>query len=399
MSFVPPAHPPQPDSGPFLGSTPGPPSPTSSRKTMSQRLRLAIPLVCALALCILFVVFLVLQANRTDESSLATPPAAVAAAAVESDWDGYGKLPEGPPEAPDEAPRVSKRRGKDGLFRWNLSDYPEGWDAEIALSVHNYFETMMRLEKAAPGPELDALREEFAAYLAGLGPDALPTFGAILNAESDFVFRRFMLYAIGDLGPQSEDATYMLKDYFMARQRNPKSLSEVKHVLRAMGRLQNDTSFDVLQNMTWDEELAPHRKNIVEQLGDHVRRDEAVDFFVDGLRKDTHTMNRNKWAQAIKKLRNPDTLGDLYRAFEKERYWGTQQTILGAIGATGSSSAVPFLESKARHHDTPAVRLSAARALWRIGTPYAGEVLSDLQRTEPDPKIRKLIESWESEER
>ncbi len=363
---------------------------------MNQRLRIAIPLVLAAVLSALFVVMLMRQVDRADHEQPLTPKAPVAVA--------HGKdrtIPVGPVEAPRTAPKVVRHARDDGLHRWGLSEYPDGWDPEIAASIHAYFEKMADLEKNRRGLPLDDLREEVRNFLAGLGPEALPTLAAILDAEPDFVYRRFLLYAIGDLGRESDLATWILKDYLMARKDNPQAVSEVKHVIRAMGNLQNDTSFETLRELVWhpDPRMQSFRKDIIEQLGLHDRRAEAVDTMVEGLREDTLTSNRNKWAQALKRVADPTTLDDLYIAFNKERYWATKQTILGAIGGIGSPAAIPFLEDKARSDPTPAVRLSAARALWRIATPYALDLLQGIIEREKDAKMKQLMESWAEEKR
>jgi hypothetical protein len=295
--------------------------------------------------------------------------------------------PSGPPER------------YDGEYpRWNLKDLPQGWDPKLASQIHSYFEMMTvdnkDEEKLA---NLSKIRDDFKDFLAGLGPEALPTLGTILNAEADFVNRRFLLYAIGGLGPQSEAATFLLRDFFMARQGDPQNLSEMYHVIWAMKDLQNDTSFSTLSHFIENPDLEPYREKLVEALGDHRRREEAASVFVDRMRSDDDTKVRNKAAQALGKVKSPDTLGELYAAIDKERYWATKQTMLGSIGKIGDPTSVPFLEDKARNSTEDAVRLSAAGALRRIGTPEAWQILRDLEKAEPKESIRNHIKTWIAE--
>ena len=116
---------------------------------------------------------------------------------------------------------------------------------------------------------------------------------------------------------------------------------------------------------------------------------------------------RNKAAQALGKVRDPKTLSELYRAAEYETHWALKQTMFGSIGKIGEPSSVEFLENQYRkaldEPDTqdenlkrvPArVRLGAARAISRIATPHALDVLHELKQIEPDEKTRSYIEKW-----
>jgi hypothetical protein len=247
--------------------------------------------------------------------------------------------------------------------------------------------------------DLEKVREDFRAFLATLGPEALPTLGAILNAESDFVNRRFVIVAIGDLGPKSDDATFILHDFFLARCTDPQNRSEMLHVVKAMGSLQNDTSFQVLTN--WierrdDPAMQVFRDTFVESLGDHPRREEALDLFVEQLDHGDYasTQTRNKSAQALGKVASAETLPDLYSAVQKEKHWVVQQTLLGSIGKIGSPDSVPFLTDVVMTAKKPAVRLSAGNALRRIGTPQAMHALNAAARAESDPEVKKRLEIW-----
>ena len=309
-------------------------------------------------------------------------------------------VPVGDPSAPDPYEVVDEEPEPLGgrYPRWNLKEFPEGWDHALAEAVHNYFEIMeytpQDTEKLR---HLEELREEFRKFLADLGPESIATLAAILDVEADFVDRRFLLYALGDLGPQSDQATFALRDFFVKRHDNPKSRSELYHAIEAMSRLGNETSFDMLTDFVDGDEhpgAYSYRHKFVRALGEHPYRDDAVGTFVDAMREDDHPNVRNYAAQALGKIRNPTTLTPLYQSFEGENRWVIKQTILGTIGKIGDVTSIPFLEGHARNSTAPQVRLSAAGALRRMEDPYARQVLRELARSEPDAKVRKSIQGW-----
>jgi hypothetical protein len=353
--------------------------------------RVLLPAALGAALLGLFVFLLWRRAAGPDASLQRTAEAPASEPAEEIE------IPHGSPTDRDPFQWPEKPRERhDGQFpRWNLKDFPPGWDAGIAGSLHSFFEAMeidpRDKEKLA---SLDEVRKEAREFLSKLGPDSVPTLAAILNAEGDFVNRRFLLVALGDLGPESEEATFVLRDFFMARRQNPENLSELGHVIKAMGRLQNDSSFEVLGEFVVREDLHAYRGKIVEALGEHPRRDEAIGTFVRTMHEDQVIPARNMAAQALGKIRSSDTLQELYSAADRESYWVNKQTILGSIGKIGDPSSIPFLLDKARNAKEPAVRLSAGGAIRRVGAEQAPDLLRDLARTEPDPEVRKRFEEW-----
>lgn len=371
---------------------------------------IALSALSASLVAAIFIAFLLRGAGRSRDLAQSLPA------------EGRGGVPTGRlPIALDEYPRGSPtdpnpeplpRYGGD-FPRWNLREFPEGWDEALAKTIHTYFERMsvdFRDEERLL--EVPAVREEFREFLSKLGPEALPTLAAILNAEGDFVNRRFLLYAIGELGPRSEMATFILRDFYLARHADPRNESEIRHVVNAMAKLQNDTAFEVLKELASSPEpsVDPHRRFFVAALGEHQRREQAVPFFVDHLHADREEAIhvRNMSAQALGKVRSRETLSELYRAAETEPYFAVKQTILGTIGKIGASESIPFLEAQFRQALAPKpdaaykeeslwIRLSAARALSRIGTADAVEALRELGRIEPDEKGREYIEKWIAE--
>jgi HEAT repeat protein len=297
-----------------------------------------------------------------------------------------------PAEAPPAAPLAK------GLRRWAIDHLPEGWDPLLAEKIVRFFEEMeidpLNAEDEERRAKLQDLREEFARFLAGLGPEAIPTLAAILNTEPDFSFRRFLIAAIGDLGPKSEEATFVLKDFYDKSRDNLAARSEMNHVIEAMGHLKNETAYQVMT-----ENLAPgtpayYRDKFIQALGEHPRRAEAIPRIVEILHEEGDANCRNHAAQYLGKTRRAEDIADLIGAYENERYLPVQQTILGSLGKIGDETALPFLEQEARTGESDGVRLSAANAIRRIGTPRAMKILGGLLQVERSDMIRSNIQEW-----
>ena len=364
---------------------------------MSQNLRIAVPFSLA-AILTAVIIWMALNDGRQE------PAKETLSAKVKESTASQSQLAENaaPRKPPTAVRRPVRKRGKksDGFSRWDLSNLPANWNAELAKTIHSYFEKLDVYEKghtANAAGQLMKARDELRDFLAGLGPESLETLATILNSEPDFVYRRFMLVAIGDLGPRTEGATWALRDYFVSRNTDPKNRSEIGHLIQAMGKLQNETSFDVMQNLIRNPGYKPYREKFIWELGEHHRRDEAADFFQEGLNNDSSKKNRNRYAQALGKLAQPGSLPSLYHAYKKESYWVTKQTILGSIGKIGNPNSIPFLEEQARFAGESAVRLSAAKALSRIGTPVAMDTLRDVAEAEPDKKTQSYMVDWARE--
>ncbi|HVR74969.1 MAG TPA: HEAT repeat domain-containing protein [Planctomycetota bacterium] len=378
----------------------------SGRWSSERRLQAAVFLGLALVFLGAFAVLVVLK-SRSGRGELSRP----VRSSVGDDSAGDGsatlvspsEIPYGDPSAPDPTKSEKLERFGGKFPRWNLRELPEGWDEATAIRIHSLFEAMefdpMDGEKLK---NLGALRDELQDYLAQLGPEALPTLAAILNAEGDFVDRRFIIYGIGNLGPKTEGATYVLRDFFMARCARPESRTEMIHVAKAMSDLQNDSSFWTLSELIRHEtETVPaiegFRSNFIEALGEHPRREEALNLFVSEIHEDPVLHARNKAAQALGKIRSPETLPELYAAVEKEPHYFIRQTLLGSIGKVGKPESIPFLEKHARHASDYRIRLSAAGAIRRIATPYGQAVLREIAQSDPEPEVRSRAAKWAGE--
>lgn len=372
---------------------------------MGNRLKIAIPFAVALTLAVLFVVLLLDQAARPGpegssgdnvaEGQEDAPPLGEASPTPEPDRTILGS-----PTAQDPYRRPARPRSAGKFSRWNLGKLPRGWDPEIASRLHELLEAL-EYDHLSSGEVTTRVREayeELREYLASLGPEAIPTLSTILHAEPDFVGRRRIFEAIGSLGPQSEEATWALRDFYFARRDVDGAHSELVNLVRAMGHLKNDTSYELLRDLGTSEAHREYRDNFIVALGDHPRAEESVDVFVDAMTGDDVFRVRNHAAQALGKVRSPETLPELYDAYSREPIWYARQTILGSIGKVGDATALPFLETQAREAKESGVRLSAASAIRRIvqatGDPRGRMILEDLAESEPDPKVRSYVRRW-----
>ncbi len=375
---------------------------------MNPRLKVLIPLATSLVFLASLVILLYWEINleavpqgRENSTTREKPERHPTVAALSKPERG---LPLRSPSAEDPYAPPERQRHDGRFHRWNLGELPPGWDPEVAWKLHELFEDLSygrdgehpadvrrRLERAYPA---------LLGYLASLGPKALPTLGKILDVEPDFVARRVTFQTVGKLGPQSEAATSILENFYQSRYEEPQNRSEVGRVIEAMGHLKNRSSFETLTGLIRNDEHRPYRDKFVVALGDHPRREDALDIFVDKMH-DQSFQTRNKSAQAMGKIRRPDTLTDLYYAYDTERVVYAKQTILGSIGKIGEPVALPFLEEQALGSQESDVRLSAAGAIRRIvqktGDSYGLEVLHECLQAESDAGVHAEIERWVEE--
>jgi hypothetical protein len=354
-----------------------------------MRLRAALPLAAGIILLGLFTYLLIglmgdgekETASVPSDPKIVLPPRPIIPPAVDPQ-------PKGPPP-------------EKGLRRWHFDRPIEGWDPELASKIAEFFEAM-EITYGPDGPDhaklatLEEKRDELQKFLASLGPEAIPTLAAILGEEQDFVDRRFLLYALGDLGPKSELATEALDIFYQKSREDPKAAGEIGHVIQAMGRLKNEMSFQ-LMNREIDDPSTPveYRDKFILALGDHPDREKAIPRIVRVLHEDGSVNCRNRAAQFLGKTRKPDTLDQLIAAFSRQdEQVFVKQTILGSIGKLGDERALPFLMEVALRGDPDDVRLSAANAIHRIGTPKAIGNLRELLQVERNDGIRKRIEGW-----
>ncbi len=357
-------------------------------------LGVGLPLLLGLALVGAFVYFLV---GFREPAGVAAPSVAPPAKKAP---------PEMPKATPEPSLEVFQRpplppSGR-GLARWKIEHLPEGWDPVIAERLARLFETMA-VYKPTDAEVIDAIyraREEIEKYLAGLGPEAIPTLNAILGAEPDFANRRFLLYALGNLGPRSEEATFALRDFYEKNRDIIDARNEMSHLIEAMGNLKNETSFQYM-NEQIDDSSTPDsfRDKFIQALGKHPQAGKSVKKFVEYMDYEEDAQIRNHSAQALGGIRDSASLDYLVDRYGREPFTPVQQTILGSIGKIGDEKALPFLEGQARTAEKDDLRFSAARAIWRIGTSKAMEVFQSVIEGERVERLRNLMKEWLQETR
>ncbi len=226
--------------------------PRDAARPWNRLLKVAVPLSMGIVFVLAFVFLLSYVSDDPRPEVLA--PGSDAAATVKT-VAPEPAVPLGDPTNPD-PPELAKPKNYGGEFpRWNLKKLPEGWDPNVAAALHSFF-VSMEPEPHTPQPGIHEIRQELTEYLASLGPEALPTLATILGADHDFVNRRFLLKTIGALGPESEESTFVLRDFFVARHETPGNFSEMIHTLDAMARLQNDSSYEMLTSFVGRDDLS-----------------------------------------------------------------------------------------------------------------------------------------------
>lgn len=363
------------------------------RHSWNRYVRVAIPLALGIVLTLSLIFLASLKDAETPPLAVSTTPTAEPEVTPDSMRSGLPRMPTQDPSHKNPYTPLDEPNYGGEFPRWNIKKFPEGWDPELARDLHDFFESLVT-SRADPNLRLSEIRAELREYLASLGPESLPTLGTILNAESDFVYRRFLLYGIGGIGPESEEATFYLRDFFAARRDNPQNYSEMLHTVDAMGHLQNETAFETLNDYAHRDDLHTFRPKIIENLAYHPRSEEAVGSIVDFMKTDGMTNVRNKAAQFLGRVQHPDSVDDLHQAVGSEPHWVVQQTMLGAIGKIGNPNSIRVLEEHARHNEDARVRLSAARALSRIGTPHAFRILESVSQVEPNVGNRERMVKW-----
>ena len=373
-----------------------------------RRLQIGIPLAVSAGLVTLAIV-LTLRIWQTDETQR---PAFVI---PETETPQVPEPPNsGSPDhhATSESESIADVSDTLEISRWNIHPLPEGWDPEVAAGIEK-LAVILDVDIAFPDRLRAAqkARDDLIAMLQELGPEALPTLEAILNAESLFVTRRHILLRIGDFGPESEEATFALFKFYKKIHADPKARSELNYVIKAMGKLQNENSLSMLSDMIAADNVSENdRSRFISALGDHPRAEERTELFVDNMVNGQDNHVRNLSAQAIGKLAerrreenvsSGEFLPDLMDAYEGSSRIFVRQTVLGSIGKVGDPSSLSFLEEIARLTPDREIRLSAANAVRRIGqhsgSRRAWAILDGLVQTESDAAVRTRMHRWSNE--
>jgi HEAT repeat protein len=280
--------------------------------------------------------------------------------------------------APAETTRAGVPAG--AAARWNIQPLPPEWDPSTANRL---------AAAAAAGPE------ELDACLRGLGPEAVPTLGAVLLHERDATVRRHVVTALGKLGAASDETTAALKAYLLLRVEEPDAVDELRGVIEALGKLQNQTSLQALVEVALRPELpAALQPLALDAIAAHPRGGAHRELFLDHLQQAPAAEARRAAAAALGRIRAAEAVHALVAALEREADAGVRQAIAGSLGLIGDVAALPPLVKAARLSAEQEVRLAAAEALQRIGGEEAMAALRSLLETERHPGVRRHLERW-----
>jgi len=301
------------------------------------------------------------------------------------------------PNVPPRGPRVKDVAAKEASPDVpDLQGEREPTEEElIRYSILRYLAEI----RAASGNNIDKVlayprnKAELEELLRSLPPEAVPIIADLLRREKDFLCRRLLIYGLADIG--TNEAAAVLRQYFLEHISDPSYGSEMRHLIRALGRCRAEYAFQSLKDFLFDQEnpavreLRPH---YVEAMGKHRLGYQAVPLFMDLVKTDYNDLVRNKAAQAVKNVAKREaiparsTLAQLKESFALEKARQSErekpvpyveQTILGAAGQLGDPAAVPWLLEVGTTEPLP-VRLSAAAALARIGGPEAVAALKEV---------------------
>ena len=240
-----------------------------------KRFQVGIPFTLGISLIAVFVVLLISQpsAPRAPKPKPQSPP--IVTTPPDERFPVHpGLMPRHSPTGDPEAPVL-----REGLKRWNIHPLPKGWDPEVAARLAELF-GLIDYDPSKPDTFLAAGSgwDELQEYLKTLGPDALPTLAAILNAEPTYLLRQQVLKGIGQ-EQMGDGATFILKDFFDRRVGDLKARSEINHVIAAFGRLKNDTAFELMTDYVDEDMPLYYKDKFIVELGEHPRRAERKDVF------------------------------------------------------------------------------------------------------------------------
>ncbi|HIA27745.1 MAG TPA: HEAT repeat domain-containing protein [Planctomycetes bacterium] len=227
-------------------------------------------------------------------------------------------------------------------------------------------------------------REELAAYLAGLPPEAVPMLLGLLEEEPDFINRRFLIRGLGKIGT-AEAIAGLERHYWQMLELNKES--EIKYTVEAIGSADNDVCFDALVRLSGDESARPHRWRFIEALGNHSRRTEAVPLFTEALANDPFFRVRSRAALGLKLAAIVDSASRIETALEREKNPYVRQAMIGALGGVRDIQSLGALEEILANDPDLQSRMSAARSIARIGGDRARAILQAVLEREEHQRI------------
>jgi HEAT repeat protein len=215
----------------------------------------------------------------------------------------------------------------------------------------------------------------------------------MLVEQEDFMLRRFLIRGVGEIGGDLA-ALGLLDHYRRLTGTEERKQHEIDYTIKSLGVVDNDLSYTLLGDLINDDEERIDRRRLVEALGQHSRRTDAVPLFMSLAGNDRSMSVRNKAAQALKFTADPSSAPDLEQLLETETNKYVRQTMMGALGDIGDPSSLSTLERVAKTDQNVDTRVSALDAIFKIGGPKAREILEEVAEKDKDAKVKEFAHRY-----
>lgn len=229
-------------------------------------------------------------------------------------------------------------------------------------------------------------REELQDYLDTLGPESVDTLVAVLEEETDFSNRRFLMRTLGRIGTDTA-ADGLLAHYHRMATANVDS--EAKHTIKALGLVDSPHSFEQLVHLATESGDPQHRHKVLEELGGHHMTGEAVPLYKELMVEDSRTNVRSYAARALKRTGDLRAAPDIEIALAAETNRYVRQSMIGALGGIGDANSVRALEAVANTDKDHVSRMSAVNSLRMIGGGAARTVLESIAEKDSNERVRQ----------
>lgn len=235
---------------------------------------------------------------------------------------------------------------------------------------------------------LEARLDELQEILDTLDEEHIDLLVALLLEEPDFMNRRKILDTLGLIG--TEAAMDALTDHYW-RLYSKNSEAELNYAIKSMGLAHTPASFNRLGEMIQHDLAEPHRFRFVEQLGRHQSNADAVPLFLEvaDSKNESYFKTRSRAALALKWANDRTAAPKIERLLEDEEDKYVRQALVGTLGDLGDLGSIRKLESIARTDTNFQTRMSAVRALSRIGGPDARQIVEGISESDADERVRK----------
>ena len=264
-------------------------------------------------------------------------------------------------------------------------------DQRISNSIFELFQKCQwdKALDASTAHRVARARDDLQELLDGLGPEHVPLLIGMLQEEPDFINRRFLIKALGNIG--SDEALIGLIDHYHWSVDVDKE-SEVKHTIDALALANTDMSFRVLREYSLAEDTVQHRYRFVDALTRHERSEEALDIFGELLRDPSHFRVRQRAAYGFKINGANQHSQGLETALAEEANAYVRQSYLGALGGIRDVNSIPVVEKVLLEDQNISTRISAVRALLNIeGSAAIQALLQARDRIDPSQRVQQEI--------